>query len=286
MAKKTSKFNFSPKIKLNTTPLIEAWLTVQWVLEPVQIGDPLFRDPFFAFALGHFREGVKSRFSELEELEIAKFPAVELTAYKPHYRFRNSEGDGWPLLQLGPGTSTVNFTQEYTWEIFKDAALFMRKKLIEAYKETTLQTKALSLRYRNAVPCEYSSSNVLEYLSSKLNVSFGVPKYIPSKAAAVQRPDEINLNVVYKLLEPKGKGVLRIGTGTKKAEGQVAGQDIGMEHIIFETEIISTDTDAPSINAQLDFDNWLTAAHDIAHEWFFSLIDGPLCEHYKSGKED
>jgi hypothetical protein len=49
--KKTPKFHFPLEIKLESNPLIEAWLEIRWQLERDNITQ-LMRDPGFPFALG------------------------------------------------------------------------------------------------------------------------------------------------------------------------------------------------------------------------------------------
>jgi uncharacterized protein (TIGR04255 family) len=279
----TPDFHYPPEIVLKTNPLSEAWLTIQWELEPLQPDTPFSRDPNFPYALGHFYDSVKDEFGYRQEREEGKIP-IELIAHRPRYQFRSDE-NGWPLLQLGPGVATVNYTEPYTWAEFKETALYLRDKLVKAYEEQNLESKLISLRYRNAVPCAYSSSNLLEFLSSHLNTRIQMPDYIPGNASIAPRPSTINFNITYDIIEPKSIGILRITTGTKKVEDQDTHQISDVEHMIFELEIQSGGDDSPTLTDESDFAVWLDSAHRVVHDWFFSLIEGPLRNMYQNQEE-
>jgi uncharacterized protein (TIGR04255 family) len=285
MNKTTPKFHYSPDIELKSSPLVETWLTIQWQLEQIQSNPPMARDPGFNFTfVNRFYESVKDRFGYLVELDAVKIP-IEITPHKPRYQFRSGGQDDWPLLQLGPGVASVNFTEPYTWRQFKAEALYLRSTLIAAYDGQELKTHLASLRYRNAVPYEYSSSDLLEFLREKLNINIQTPTHIPGHVAAEDRPSEINFNLVYNLGAPKGKGILRVVTGTKSVVDEATSQTTHVEHLLFDLEVVSTEDDTPPLSEEAEFDNWLTSAHDLTHEWFFSLIDGELLMKYKSGEE-
>jgi uncharacterized protein (TIGR04255 family) len=278
-----SKFHFPADITLQERPLVEAWLELRWELEftgpPQLASDPMHpfrKDPFFPFALGTFYNQIKDRFGYKQDLPAAIAPDDALP-YVVRHQFRVAEGE-WPVLQLGPGVATVNFTHPYTWKIFEEEALYLRTQLIEAYSDTELVPNAAYLRYRNAIPCQYSSSNPLEFLRENLNTSISLPEHIPGRVSLSEFPSGVNISLNFKLTEPVATATLYIATGTKKTA-----DDQEEEQIIFELRVASSEKDAPSFIDEREFSNWLNAAHAVIHEWFFSLIKGSLREAFESG---
>jgi uncharacterized protein (TIGR04255 family) len=275
-------FQFPTDINLEHPPLAEAWLDIRWQLEPSAGGPQFLRDPNFPFALGTFYESVKDRFSYREDLEASQAPQ-DMLPHVVRHRFRASKNE-WPLLQLGPGVASVNFTEPYTWKDFEEAALYLQSKLSDAYSESELVTKTITLRYRNTEPFNYSSRNLLAFLQENLNTSLTLPAYIPGPTGFTDLPTSANIVLTFNLSEPKGTGTLRLAAGTRK-QG-VLPSDLGeVEVVIWQLEVTSEGSNAPKIASEDQFISWLNSAHAILHEWFFSLIDGPLLARYK-GKEN
>ena len=171
MASIPFKTHYPTDIKLQTGPLVEAWLTIHWQIDEIQKQPPVGRDPGFDFAfINRFYEVVKSKYEQIHELNAVKVAPLELTPHQPRYQFRTSDEVMWPLLQLGPGMASLNFTEPYTWPLFETEALFLRDALLTARETESLETQQISLRYRNAFPCKYSSVNLLRFLGDYLNV--------------------------------------------------------------------------------------------------------------------
>jgi uncharacterized protein (TIGR04255 family) len=274
---KTSKFHFSREIKLESNPLLEAWLEIRWQLEPTNI--PNFsRDPNFPFALGVFFSNVKNEFGYREPLGPSHAPE-DMLPYVVRYRFRPGK-DEWPLLQLGPGVATVNFTEPYTWDHFEEKALYLRERLLDAYGKTELKPQLVVLRYRNGEPLEYGSNNLLDFFNEDLNTSITLPAHIPGFVSSVTWPTSANISFTFDLLEPKGTGTLRLGTGSRQRIDKT-NQEITEQMVIWQLEVASGGNDAPALTEEDEFAHWLTSAHAVIHEWFFSLIEGPLFRRYK-----
>jgi uncharacterized protein (TIGR04255 family) len=268
------KFNFPPDIKLKNNPLIEAWLEIRWQLVPGDVAN-FMRDPGFPFALGAFYKNIKNEFGYREDLEASHAPD-EMLPYVVRHRFRPDK-DKWPVLQLGPGVASVNFVDSYSWNAFSDLALYLREKLLDAYGETELKTQAVTLRYRNGEPFEYSSNNLLDFLRQNLNTSIALPVRIPGSVSSLPWPTSINVNSTFELIEPKGTGAVRFGTGKRG----IVSESKKDELLIWELEVSSRNPDAPNLNEKTEFVNWLTLAHSVIHEWFFSMVEGPLFRKYK-----
>jgi uncharacterized protein (TIGR04255 family) len=277
----SSEFHFPADIELKSSPLNEAWLEIRWQVEPGELS-PFKVDPGFAFALGKFYERIKHRFGHIVDLEASQVP-LEMVPYVVRHQFRVGK-EGWPLLQLGPGVATVNFVRPYSWEEFKDTALYLRSKLVEAYTEMVLVPERLILRYQNLVACEHSSGELLECLQNSLNTSIVLPTHIPGFVAPIGNPTGGNISLTFDLANPKGKGTVRFASGTKTQTNPDTNEATVIEHIIFDLIIASKNGDAPDYADEHEFTNWLDTAHAVIHEWFFSLIEGPLRE--KFGTEE
>lgn len=266
------QFHYPTDIKLKNSPLVEAWLEIRWDLEPDKaLGMPT--DPSYPFALGIFYNSVKDEFGYQDILPSSQIPGS--IPYLIQHRFR-TEKDGWPLLQLGPGIATLNFSKAYSWTTFKNRALYFRSKLISAYQNTKLKSSTIYLRYRNVHPYEYSSQSLLDFLE-KLNIQIRLPQNIPGIASKEKFPSQENLLFQFDLSDPKSTGHIQVASGSGKRDN---GPD--EEVILWEIGVGSTNQDAPDINDEAAFIKWLDAAHAVLHEWFFSLIDGELFNMFSS----
>lgn len=268
------QFKFPSDIKLVDNSLIEAWLEIRWQLETVA-GTDFARDSGYPFALGAFYQNVKSRFGYKEDLE-ASFIPEEMLPYVVRHRFREGK-DKWPLIQLGPGVASVNFTTPYSWNMFQEEALFLRKALLEAYTENELKVNAVYLRYRNGVPFNFTSENLLDFCRTHLNTTVTLPSTIPGQIGRISWPKDINLKLTYDLTRPKGTGSLQIATGhaTKQPITEI---------LTWQIEVATDGTNVPRVADEQEFNEWLFLAHAAIHEWYFSLIEGPLLEKYLDGE--
>ncbi|MCL4296519.1 MAG: TIGR04255 family protein [Anaerolineae bacterium] len=277
MEKPFSKFHFPVDIKLTSKPLAEAWLDIRWQLEHSSDVPGFMRDPGFPFALGAFYNSIKKKFRHREDLDTSNAP-LDMLPYVVRHRFRPGE-DEWPVLQLGPGVASVNYVGSYTWDDFRKLALYLRQNLLDAYSETELKTQAITLRYRNIEPFDYSSNNLFDFFKKNLNTSIQLPHYIPGSISSSAWPTSINMVSTFDLLEPKGKGTLRLGTGIKAAKE--SDEEKKEMVLIWELDVSSKADDVPKLNEEAEFADWLDSAHSVIHEWFFSLIEGPLYKKYK-----
>lgn len=273
-------FHFPSDITLGTSPLVETWLDLRWQLQRGS-QEGFFLDPQFPLALGTFYQSVRERFGYQESLPSSTAP-LELLPHVVRYRFRPAP-DKWPLLQLGPGVATVNFTRPYSWREFKEAALYLRAKLTTSY-EIGLRPHGISLQYRNAVPCSYSSGDLLAFLKGKLNTAIKLPPHIPGPVGAPDVPVNMDIAFTYNLERPRGTGIIQCFTGTKRSETEDH-QETGTEHLLFELRVMSQEDGVPDYTDQAQFEDWLESAHAVIHEWFFSLIAGPLFDEYHSLQE-
>lgn len=278
MEEAVPKTHFPTDIKLEKSPLAEAWLEIRWLLEPM--GPPeVMRDPGYPFALGPFFNNIKGEFPYKEELEASNAPQ-DFLPHVVRHRFRKSQ-NGWPILQLGPGVASANFTDPYSWTSFREAALYLRENLANAYSESNLDSQSITLRYRNVEPFDYFQNNLQKFFEEYLNTRLTLPSKIPGFVGSTNSPTSANIVLTYDLTEPKGTGTLRLSTGTRTEKVPKTGEERTTRIIMWQLEVSSGETDAPQIVIEEDFAKWLDTAHTTIHEWFFSLIEGSLFNKYK-----
>lgn len=261
------KMKFPVDIQLSESPLIEAWLEIRWELEEVSQG--MMVDKKYPYALGVFFDSIKDTFGFSEALPASQAPDG-LLPYIVQHRFRYKQND-WPLLQIGPGIATVNYTTPYKWSDFLEKALFVREKLISAYGEDSLKTQKLILRYRNGHPFTYSTDNIYDFLKNNINISISLPENIFEQTSNTN-PTHTRLITEFELDELLGNGKITIGSGQKQPDNT--------EIVLWELEVSSHKETAPDISDEKAFGSWLNDAHQVIHEWFFSLIEGNLFEEY------
>lgn len=260
--------------QLKNPPLIEALLEIKWNLRKLE-GPDTYTDPGFKIASGRLYDRINKRFPVITNLPAAAIPE-EISAYTVRHQFR-TEPNGWPLVQIGPGVATVNYTTPYSWKKFKDTIRAFVPQLVASYsgvisdqQPPVLQANSVLLRYINAVEWDWEESNALQYLLSNLHTTFQLPQEL-FDPGLTGLPVDINLQVGYPITEPKGKMLLRFGTGR-------VGQTNGL---IWELIFVSVNDEAPSLTETDSFLSWVSTAHDIIEKWFFVLIKGELYRTFK-----
>ncbi len=276
MTNKPTGFHFERDIELSHPPLVEAWIEIRWKLEPGE-QPQIMRDPGFLFALGPFHERVKQDFPHREELPIVNIPE-NLTPHVVRYQFINDDRSA--LFQLGPGVATANVLSNYKRKTFFELIATLRESLLLAYQEVKLQTEAVTLRYRNVEPFDFTTYNVLDFISENLNTAISLPAYIPGPQST-GLASGIDLKLSFALVNPKGSGTLRIVTGTRNAPGEQDKPSAGNEVVLWELAVSSGGKDVPPLDEERAFNEWLEAANAVIHEWFFALIEGPLLSKYR-----
>lgn len=248
---------------LKNKPLVEALLEVRWSLD----GPPgMATDPYYQLLIGRLFDRVQERFPVWLKLPVADVPE-HMVPYTPQHQFR-SKPDGWPLLQLGPGILTVNDTEGYVWDGFKELCGFALAALFAVYPESAERLKIfeVSLRYIDADTLDGGSP--LDFLS-KLKVDLKIPDTLFANDRVESQPLGVGVSLVYPTQAPKGAIQLRFGQGKKQDK----------DALIWETQLISRGADAPGSSDAMDA--WLDQAHGITHDWFMALIEGELLEKYK-----
>lgn len=261
--------------QLAKAPLVEALLEIRWKL--VSIGPNTFQDPVYKFLVGRFYDRIRERFGHVETLPIAQVPD-EITAYIVKQQFRVAK-NGWPLVQLGPGIATLNFTSPYSWQTFEETSKFVFPKLADAYAgissegtDTKLIVTRILLRYINAITTNWLETDALSFLESNLHTTFGLPPEIAQAEVLTGLPRDLNLQIGYSLQKPVGRGLVRFATGRTG----------NRQALICELVVRSQGEDVPQLSAAETFWSWVRSAHDdVIEKWFFALIKGRLEEQFK-----
>ncbi len=258
-----------PSDDLKNKPLVEAILEIKWKLQAGPApGTEL--DPHYAFLLGLFHDKVKADYPHHEALPTSSVPE-ELVPHMAGHRFRVAP-DGWPLIQLGPGVLTVNETSGYTWAGFEPRCRAAVSTLFSVHPSPkALLVSSVALRYIDAVKFDFQNANVLDFLRTKLKTNIALPPELFHGNNISRIPSGFNWQIAFPHNRPKGSLTLRFATGLR--------EDAPV--LVLETLVVSQDDEVPSLPDGVA--DWLTQAHDIAHDTFFKLIEGDLEKEFSGG---
>ncbi len=254
--------------ELKNKPLVEAILEIKWKLQESSPGMPQL-DPHYKLLLGRLFDRLSEKYPEHEQLPTASVPD-EFASYNIQHRFR-SAANSWPLVQVGPGIFAVNSTSDYIWSDFRPRVLSAIETLFSAHpKAESLKIINLSLRYIDAVDFDPKTDNTFNFLS-KLKIKTSLPETLFQDTGIESNPTSFKWQSSFKCQAPKG--LIKIGVAT--------GQKDNVPSLIWETIVDSTsDDDLPK--KPEDFGKWLDAAHNIADDWFFKMIDGELKKRFSN----
>lgn len=249
---------------LSKKPLVEAIFEIRWALTPQP--DGTLRDPYYQLLVGRLYDEVRSQFSHWEPLPIAEFPE-HMAPHMVQHRFRATEG-GWPLIQLGPGLLTVNDTEGYEWPQFREYCTFAVDALKRAYTDAKqpLAIEQAMLRYIDA---DVLADETPQEFLKKLKITTEVPGPLSEEVSNKDEMIGFNLQWMFRARDPKGVAQFRITQGKKQDQ----------DAIIWETSILSRGADVSDFLIQGT--DWIDAAHQMTHDWFYKLIEGELLEKYR-----
>ena len=256
---------------LPNKPLVEALLEIKWgpAAGTAQMLGSGWSDPNYPVFLGIFYNAIKNEFPVIEDQPAKQLPDM-ISPGMVKTRFRAVAG-GWPVVQAGPGILSVNFTSSYTWSLFQPTALKVVASFLEAYTSAgTIGPPKLTsalLRYIDGIEtAEFQAMDTLTFVRDKLHVGIDLPDEI-HKGAWIGGPlSSLDLRLAIPLVQPKGRGNLRVATGQK--EGKPA--------ILCDTSVLSRNQDTPQTVE--DLEGWLEQSHVIVMAWFESMVKGDLME--------
>lgn len=258
---------------LPNKPLIEAILDIKWNIESGEKGTAI--DSSYPLSVGRLFDQVKSIYTYSEKLPASQVPD-QLSPFIVKHRFRKIK-DGWPLLQIGPGVASLNFTDSYTWDKFFAAVQDFIPKLINSIsdQESNKPPKFtdLLLRYINGVHFDYRSENGLAFLREKLHVALQSPPIVVGGPASDMNPSQFEFNISIPSQQPSGFARLGI------ASGKIS----NIPGVIF-TLSLTTDTEnTPQTSA--DIERWLDQGHTLLERWFLAIVDGDLFQEFSREKD-
>lgn len=194
----------------------------------------------------------------------------EMVSNIVQYRFR-VEKEQWPLLQLGPGIATLNYTEKYSWKDFEKRSNQLINWLFDSYPNApeNLQIVRLQLKYIDAIPINFETENILDFMSKYLGINIKYPDNIFTKLHVSTQPRSVHHVANFKTSTPAGILQLLFSRGKSQKE----------DALIWETTVGSMKKDIPQIPK--GFPKWLSEAHDITHNLFIAMIKGPLYEKFK-----
>jgi uncharacterized protein (TIGR04255 family) len=256
--------------KLKNKPLVEAIFEIRWYTEQqTQFGV----DPNSQLILGRLFDRINSDYPTYEQLPFAAIPEQMVEGLIKH-RFRS--GDGWPLVQFGTGILTVNDTENYVWKDFKQRVIDVVDNLYIVHpNKEKFRTKNLILKYVNATDLNLNDSDVYDFLREKIKFNLSLNSLLFEKTSVNGNPIQLDLQFAFKSNQPKGVMNFRIIKGQKIDNQENATSDV----LVWETTIQSNEPDIPEI--PLNLNKWLDEAHAVAHNWFFTLVDGDLLRSFE-----
>lgn len=247
---------------LKNKPLVEAILELRWVL-PAQAIPGMEGDPHYRLLLGRFSERVERDYPFHEPLPTAQIPDA-MAAHVVQHRFRTSEGK-WPLVQIGPGVMTVNETDGYTWDDFKNRCTEAVRNLYDAHPaKQKFEVEDLTLRYIDAIEVDFTKESVFQFLQEKMKTKISLPEALFNGGRVNGNPTAFNWQASFPHDDPGGLMTLRLATGQRSSKPA----------LIWETLVQTARDQVPAIPD--GFSGWLNKAHDLTDDWFFKLIEGDL----------
>ncbi|MBW4668789.1 MAG: TIGR04255 family protein [Cyanomargarita calcarea GSE-NOS-MK-12-04C] len=249
---------------LKNKPLVEAIFEIRWQVEQQ---NQLTIDSNTQFIFGRLFNSISSEYPTYEQLPSSVIPDNMAEGLVKH-RFRSKEG--WPLVQLGTGILTLNDTENYSWVDFKNRIVYAVNQLYKVHpNQQEFRPIQLILRYVDAVDLQ-SEEDIYKFLEEKMKINLSLNPLLFQKTLVEESPIQFDLQFAFKSTKPNGAVNFRLFKGQK-----INNQNNELtEALIWETTIQSPQSDIPKIPLYLD--TWLEDAHSIAHDWFFTLIEGDL----------
>lgn len=255
---------------LKNKPLIEAIFEIRWNLEQQS---PLGIDPNNQFILARLFDRINTEYPVYEQLPFAAIPEQMVEGLVRH-RFRSE--NGWPLVQLGSGVLTVNDTENYIWKDFHRRVINVVDDLYIVYpNKQSFRVKNLILKYVDAIDLNLEGTEVYDFLREKMKFNLSLNPLLFEKNSINKNPIQLNLQFAFKSNSPKGIVNFRIVKG-EKIDNQ---ENTTRDALIWEITIQSNEPDIPEI--PLNLSKWLEEAHSVAHNWFFTLVEGDLLRSFE-----
>jgi uncharacterized protein (TIGR04255 family) len=257
---------------LKYKPLVEAILEFRWVLvsSPTSPGANTLIDPHYRLLLGRFSEKVQKDYPFHEPLPTSQIPDG-MVPYIVQHRFRVSNSN-WPLIQIGPGIVTINDTVGYKWSDFHKYCEGAIKMLIDSYPAPgDFKISDLTLRYINALPFDFNTNNIIDFLKDKMKINITLPDNLFEDSLIKNKPTALNWQASFFNSELNATVTIHLTTVQKNNEPS----------FLWETFVKSTGESIPDLISRIP--QWIESAHNISDSWFFKLIEGDLERKFSDG---
>jgi uncharacterized protein (TIGR04255 family) len=254
---------------LANKPLIEAIFEIRWQINQSSQFPP---EANTQLILGRLFDRLKTNYPHYEPLPFANVPEMMAEGLVKH-RFKSEKV--WPLVQLGTGILTVNDTEGYLWNDFKPRVINVVRQLHDSVpNQEEFKTKNLMLKYVDAIDIN-TEEDIYTFLREKMQLNISLNAALFKNTYLKKKPIQLDFTLSFECEKPKGILNFRIFQGKKTDE---TGKIIS-DALIWEITIQSNENDLPDIPTQLD--QWLEEAHDVTHNWFFTLVDGELLRRFQ-----
>lgn len=238
--------------KLKNAPLLEVIFELRWKMSSAKHWEK------YSFLSGDLYSLMKDDYPNRELLFPGEIPH-EMLIDKPMYRFRNE--NQYPLFQIGPGLLTLNTIEAaYEWDVYYKQIVDLSEKLFDTYSFSTEEEVRPSLAYYDFFELDWENENVLEYISSHLNLNIEQHFYETNSF-----PNSFNWGIGYKT--DIGNLVLRIDAGANNNN---------IKGLIVQIQINGFDKEA-DIDSLI---NWLNEAHAMCSSLFKDMTRGKLYESF------
>lgn len=252
---------------LKNKPLIEAIFELRWGLK--EQGPGIRIDPHYKILIGRMYERLRQEYPFHEQLPTASIPD-EVAAYVVQHRFRKNR-DEWPLIQIGPGIITLNATEGYIWEDFKNRAVQAANALFEAYPEAedSLKPSTVLLRYIDAIEFDFETGDIFDFLRANMKTIINLYPKLFESTGIERLPRGFDWRFSFRSTTPAGVVHLRFCRGKKKQA----------DALVWESMVQSTSDEVSDIQTAIT--EWLDRAHDVTDDWFFKLVEGELLRRFE-----
>jgi len=119
------------------------------------------------------------------------------------------------------------------------------------------------------VKFEFLENDPLAFITDNLRINLAFPNGLFDDTPINKTPTGLNGFFAFPVSDPKGNLNLHLGTGIINNENS----------IVWETIVQTDNNDVPKMPD--GFEKWFKSAHEITHNLFFHMIEGPLRERFK-----
>lgn len=197
-------------------------------------------------------------------------------------RFRKSESQQFPLLQIGHGIFTCNMGPEYDWQTFRSLIIEWLKICLDSYPNTVISRiipNYLELRYIDSFDYNLlGHSSVERFIEERTNISYSGLDFLKSEKFSGEGKDRLYFR--------------RLVTEEKNSSFEVdivSGRGNDMTTVLMTNKVIGNFPQSYLGKSEKAIVNrvekWIEMAHSLTHEFFESFVTPELIDRFK-GDDD